>query len=277
LNTPLKTKVKYWFDFLRLAHQSKDPEVIANLKKDTYKSWGNYSNTSFDEWWKKYSNLFKEPSSIKRLTLEDKIQDDVFTIQFPFTYPSTTAAKIFKEMYEREFEERRTVKRKLKKIYGGSFTLTVDDLKVDKVRYYLLYARKVYLPLKFGSEKVSTKDYIKKAEEVFKGIKKLKGSSKESAIPFQPKGLENDYENEHRSARRYNIYIDNIIFNVSNGIFPGEYEKPRNPVKIEKKKPVYKVRKQHRGVPRSKYEDYKHRESDFDMYAKRRKRVKKSS
>jgi hypothetical protein len=91
------------------------------------------------------------------------------------------------------------------------------------------------------------------------------------------KSLKTRIKNEHRSARRYNIYIDNIIFNVSNGIFPGEYEKPRNPVKIEKKKPVYKVRKQHRGVPRSKYEDYKHRESDFDMYAKRRKRVKKSS
>ena len=263
--------MKYWFDFLRLAHQSQDPEVIANLKKDTYKSWGNYLNTSFDEWWKKHSILFKEPSSIKRLTVEDKIQDDVFTIQFPFTYPSTTAAKIFKEMYEREFEEQRTVKKKLKKVYGGSFSLTVDDLKVDRLRYYLLYAKKVYLPLKFGSEKVSTKDYIKKAEKVFKGVKKLKGSSKESVVPFQPKGLENDYENEHRSARRYNIYIDNIIFNVSDGVFPGEYEKPRNPVKTEKKKIVYKGRKFNKGVPRSKHEDYKQRESGFDMYAKRKR------
>ena len=267
--------MKYWYEFLRLAHQSQDPEVIANLKKDTYKSWGNYFNTSFDEWWKKHSNLFKEPSSIKRLRVEDKIQDDVFTIQFPFTYPSTTAAKIFKEMYEREFEEQRTVKKKLKKVYGGIFSLTVDDLKVDRLRYYLLYAKKVYLPLKFGSEKVSTKDYIKKAEEVFKGVKKLKGSSKESAVPFQPKGLENDYENEHRSARRYNIYIDNIIFNVSKGIFPGEYEKPRNPVKIEKKKTIYKDRKFSKGVPRSKSEIYKKRINADDPYATRIK-LKKS-
>lgn len=275
MNTPLKTKVKYWYEFLRLAHQSQDPEVISNLKKDIYKSWGNYSNTSFDEWWKKHSNLFKEPSLIKRLSVEDRIQDDVFTIQFPFTYPSTTAAKIFKEMYEREFEGQRKVKRKPKKVYGGSFSLTVDDLKVDRLRYYLLYARKVYIPIKFGSDKVSTKDYIKKAEEVFKGVKKLKSSSKESAVPFQSKGLENDYENQHRSARRYNIYSDNIIFNVSTGIFPGEYEKPRKIEVTSKKIPVYKVRKQRRGVPRSKNENYKHRESGFDMYAKRGKRVKK--
>jgi hypothetical protein len=266
--------VKYWFDFLRLAHQSQDAEVIASLKKDTYKCWGNYLNTSFDEWWRKHSNLFKEPSSIKRLRVEDKIQDDVFTIQFPFTYPSTTAAKIFKEMYEREFEEQRTVKRKLKKVYGGTFSLTVDDLKVDRLRYYLLYAKKVYLPLKFGSEKVSTKDYIKKAEDVFKGVKKLKGSSKESAVPFQPKGLENDYENEHRSARRYNIYIDNITFNVSKGIFPGEYEKPRNPVETEKIKTIYKNRKFSKGVPRSKSELYKKRINQDDPYATRTKSKK---
>lgn len=267
--------MKYWYEFLRLAHQSQDPEVIQNLKKETYKNWGDYLNTSFDEWWKKHSSLFKEPSSIKRLSVGDKILDDVFTIQFPFTYPSTTAAKIFKEMYEREFEEQRTVKRKLKKVYGGSFSLTVDDLKVDRLRYYLIYARKVYLPIKFGSDKVGTKDYIKKAEEVFRSIKKLKSSSKESAVPFQSKGLENDYENQHRSARRYNTYSDNIIFNVSTGIFPGEYEKPRKIEVTVKKIPVYKVRKQRRGVPRSKNENYKHRESGFDMYAKRGKRIKK--
>lgn len=275
MNTLLKTKVKYWYEFLRLAHQSQDPEVIQNLKKETYKNWGDYLNTSFDEWWKKYSSLFKEPSTIKRLSVEDKIQDDVFTIQFPFTYPSTTAAKIFKEMYEREFEGRRKVKRKLKKVYGGSFSLTVDDLKVDRLRYYLLYAKKVYIPLKFGSEKVSTKDYIKKAEEVFRSIKKLKSSSKESAVPFQAKGLENDYENQHRGARRYNTYSDNIIFNVSIGIFPGEYEKPRNVLAVNAKKPISKKRAFHKGVPRSKYENYKHRESEFDMYAKRGQRIKK--
>ena len=65
--------------------------------------------------------------------------------------------------YEREFEERRTIKKKLKKVYGGSFSLTVDDLKVDRFRYYLLYTKKVYLPLVNSQNKVTTKDFIKKA------------------------------------------------------------------------------------------------------------------
>lgn len=277
MNTPLKTKVKYWFEYLRLAHQSKDPEVIANLRRDTYENWGEYQTTSFDEWWKNYSFLFKDSFPLKRLGTEDLVQSDMFTIQFPFTYAPTTAARVFKEMYSREFEERRTVKKKLKKVYGGSFSLTVDDLKVDRLRYYLLYAKKVYLPLKFGSEKVSTKDYIKKAEEVFKGIKKLKGSSKESTVPFQSKGLKNDYENEHRSARRYNIYSDNIIFNVSRGEFPGEYEKPRNPVVVVKKPRVEKVGIRLRGVPRSKHENFKKRKNALDPLGTRAKRKRVDS
>ena len=121
MNIPLKTKVKYWFEYLRLAHKSNDPIVLENLKKDTYKDWGNYLTTPFDDWWKKNSGLFKESPPLKRLGADDVVQSDMFTIQFPFTYAPTTAAKIFKGMYEREFEDRRTVKKKLKKIYGGSF------------------------------------------------------------------------------------------------------------------------------------------------------------
>jgi hypothetical protein len=272
LNTPLKIKVKYWYEFLRLAHQSQEPEVIDNLKKDTYEKWGNYLNLTFDEWWKKYSNLFKEPSSIKRLTVKDKIQDNVFTIQFPFTYPSTTAAKIFKEMYEREFEEQRTVKRKLKKVYGGSFSLTVDDLKVDRFRYYLLYAQKVYIPLLNSQTKITTKDFIKKAEIKFAKIKKVKKSSEKSTIPFQTSS--NVYENQSRNARRYNTYCENLILNVSKGLFPGEYEKSKHPVLVVKKPRVERVGIRLRGVPRSKYENFKHRKNPLDPHSTRAKRRK---
>ncbi len=270
MNIPLKTKVKYWFEYLRLAHESNDPIVIENLKKDTYKDWGNYLTTPFDDWWKKHSKLFKESRPLKRLSTDDVVQSDMFTIQFPFTYAPTTAAKIFKEMYEREFEDRRTVKKKLKKVYGGSFSLTVDDLKVDRFRYYLLYTKKVYLPLLNSQRKVTTKDFIKKAEIEFAKVKKVKTSSDRSTIPFQTSS--NVYENQSRNARRYNTYSDNLIFNVSQGIFPGDYEKSRNPVKIVKKERIEKTGVKKRGVAQSRYQTVKKRESGFDMYATRIKK-----
>lgn len=273
MKNPLKTKVKYWFKYLRLAHLSQDPEIIENLSQNRYKDWGNYLNTPFEAWWKSHARLFRNPSIIKRLNNGDEIDQNVFAIQFPFTYAPTTASKIFKDMYQREFDAQRAEKKKLKKVYGGNYSLTVDDLKVDRFRYYLHYTKNVYLPLKNSGQKVSTKHFIKNAEDVFKNVKKLKNSSKESTVPFQTSS--NVYENQSRNARRYNIYSDNLLFNVSVGIFPGEYEKPRKPVVIKAKKTIPKNRAFRKGVPRSKYEDYKHRESEFDMYAKRGKRIKK--
>ena len=54
----LRKKIKYWFEYLRLAHKSSDPSVISALEKskEKYKSWGAYQTMGFDEWWKKYSN-----------------------------------------------------------------------------------------------------------------------------------------------------------------------------------------------------------------------------
>jgi hypothetical protein len=273
MNIPLKTKVKYWFEYLRLAHESNDLIVIDNLKKDTYKDWGEYLTTPFDDWWKTHSKLFKESHPLKRLSADDEVQSDMFTVQFPFTYAPTTAAKIFKEMYEREFEQRRTVKKKLKKVYGGSFSLTVDDLKVDRFRYYLLYTKKVYLPLLNTQKKVTTKDFIKKAEIEFKKVRKVKASSDKSTIPFQTSS--DVYENQSRNARRYNTYSENLILNVSKGIFPGEYEKPRNPVKIVKKEKIEKTSLIKRGVAQSRYQNIKKRESVFDMYEKRNRKISK--
>ncbi len=50
MNIPLKTKVKYWFYFLRLCHQSNDPVVQSNLKKSKtfYEPWDNYLTGSYE-------------------------------------------------------------------------------------------------------------------------------------------------------------------------------------------------------------------------------------
>jgi len=271
MNNSLKIKVKYWFEYLRLAHQSNNSEVAKNLEdKSIYKDWGDYLNTPFDKWWKDHSQLFIKTSQIKRLSTNDMGSDDSFCLQMPFKYAPTTAANIFKEMYEREFEIRRTEKRKLKKVYGGSFELTVDDMKVDRFRYYLHYTKNVYLPLMNSSDKPKTGTFISKAEEVFKSVKKLKKSSEKSTIPFQTSS--DVYENLSRYARRYNQYSKMLLLNVSKGVFPGDYEQSKNVDKTSKKTTVYKERKFTKGVPRSKNENYKKRVSGFDMYATRVKK-----
>jgi hypothetical protein len=62
MNIVLRTKIKYWFDYLRLAHKSSDPSVISALEKskEKYQSWGAYQTMGFDEWWKKFLILVSE-------------------------------------------------------------------------------------------------------------------------------------------------------------------------------------------------------------------------
>jgi hypothetical protein len=274
MNISLKTKIKYWFEFLRLAHQSNDAQVIENLEasESFYAAWGNYLGTSFDAWWKEHANLFRETVRIKRLGSDDAGDDDSFCIQFPFTYAPTTAAAIFKDMYSREFDARLVVKNKVKKKYGGSFSLTTDDIKIDKFRHYLLFTKSVYLPLHAIGSKVTSKDYLKKAETVFKSVKKLKSSSEKGTIPFQTSS--NSPDNLGRLTRRYMMYSENLLRIVSAGSFPGNYEEAAIKNQATKRKAPPLERSQKRGVPQSLYIDIKKRESGFDMYEKRKPRKK---
>jgi hypothetical protein len=65
--------------------------------------------------------------------------------------------------------------------------------------------------------------------------------------------------------------------NVSRGEFPGEYEKPRNPVVMVKKPRVEKVGIRLRGVPRSKHENFKKRKNALDPLGTRAKRKRVDS
>jgi hypothetical protein len=274
MNILLKTKIKYWFEYLRLAHKSTDTQVIANLEssKSFYAAWGNYLGTSFDVWWKEHSHLFRETVQMRRLRSDDVGDDDSFCIQFPFTYAPTTAASIFKNMYSKEFDARQVVKNKVKKKYGGSFSLTTEDIKIDKFRHYLLFTKSVYLPLTASESRLTSKDYLKKAEIVFKNVKKLKSSSEKGTIPFQTSS--NLPGNLGRLTRRYMMYSENLLRIVSTGSFPGNYEEAAIKNQATKRKAPPPVRLYNRGVSPSRYINEKKRESGFDMYAKRGSRKK---
>jgi hypothetical protein len=52
MNNSLKEKIRYWFEFLRLAHESKDPIVVNALRSnDVYEKWGDYRSVKFNSSW----------------------------------------------------------------------------------------------------------------------------------------------------------------------------------------------------------------------------------
>ena len=128
MNISLKEKIRLWFSFLRLAHESTDPAVVANLKNASqiYDAWGDYRNTSFSKFWIEHRKLFRTVSSVRRMTSGDEPDDSALFLAIPFIYSPTTVAKMVQEMYQRAQDEQRISSGKVKKVYGGEFALTTD-------------------------------------------------------------------------------------------------------------------------------------------------------
>ena len=62
MKNSLKEKIRYWFEFLNLAHQSTNPIVVSNLRESSkfYSRWGKYRTVKFDSWWREHSSLFRD-------------------------------------------------------------------------------------------------------------------------------------------------------------------------------------------------------------------------
>ena len=258
MNIPLKTKVKYWYYFLRLCHQSNDPVVQSNLKKSKsfYESWDNYLTGSYEDWWKSHSHLFRNKSVLSKLTSSEPLESNHLYIKIPLTYSPSSVSKLVRSIYTEE--QNKTLKKdgKVKKSYNGSFQLTTTDLQTSQFDYYLRFTRDVYVPL-MNQDVTGTKKYRELSEEVFKK-QKLKSSRKKDDIkrqvPFT--GSSQERENLDRLTRRYKTHSRLLLLNVSKGEFPGVYEEKGTKTQIETKREV-KVRGKLRGVNQKRFQNLK--------------------
>lgn len=272
MNIPLKRKIQLWFEFLKLAHKSNDPLVIANLKKSKsfYEPWGEYLNTPFTRWWTTHRHLFRTVSSIRKMNASDLVDEYALYVVIPYTYAPTTVAMILQRMYEEELQRRASSNKKVKKVYGGDFALTTDDFQVSQFAYYHRFAKEVYLPLIASGEKVTTKQYVDLAKKSF-SKQKLVTSWKEKElarrkVPF--KDSSDIYANHSKRARDFVHIVTNILKNVSAGEFPGDYltASVKNQGMIRKVSPNFPVRKFKNGVAQSRYQKKVERLEIFDPY-----------
>lgn len=271
MNISLKKKIQHWFNFLKLAHQSTDPVVIENLKqsKSFYEAWGNYQEQSFTNWWTEHRHLFRKISGLRRMTAQDEVDDTALYLVIPFTYAPTTVAKIVQRIYDAEQTKRETEKKKVKKVYGGSFGLSTDEFQVSQFTYYHRYAKDVFLPLMGTGKKVKTKDFVTRAQESFTKQKQVTSHAKAKRnVPF--KNSSDDYANLSKRARDFNRIVGNLLRNVSAGVFPGDYltASVKNQAEARREKRAAPVRSHIRGVPESLYMKKVKREAGLDPYRK---------
>ena len=235
MNNSLKEKIRYWFEFLRLANESKDPIVVnALINNVNYEKWDDYRNVKFNSWWSSHSSLFKNEQVLSIPQVGQIVDSEFFYVKIPFTYAPTSVGKIVADIYDRELSKRVLRTKKSRKIYQGDFKLTSSEYQVAQFHYYLVFTRDVYLPLINSGSKNKNQDFLHKSKEVFGKLKKKSTLKRE--IPFTNKNASND--SDLRLVRRYRQYAEKLLRNVSQGDFPGDYEetfvKNQTQLRIEK-------------------------------------------
>jgi len=199
------------------------------------------------------------------LTESEPLESNHLYIKIPLTYSPTTVSKIVKSIYAEEQNKNLKKDGKVKKIYGGSYSLSSNDLQTSHFDYYLRFTKEVYLPLTSQGIK-GTKKFKEKSIEVFRQQKvkssRIKNKIKR-VVPFRElerskldKLTEEDLrrisENLDRLTRRYKTYSEKILLNVSNGVFPGDYEEVGIKNQVEKRKTEYKIRKFSKGPSKTR-------------------------
>ena len=275
MNIPLKQKIRLWFDFLRLAHQSSNQKLITNLQHSAtfYEPWGDYLNTSFTKWWSNHKGLFRSVSSLRKMTPSDVIDNGSMYLVIPLTYAPTTVAKIVQRMYSEEQKHRQVVKKKVKKVYGGTFGLSTDDFQVSQFSYYYRFAKDVYLPMDENFEKVTTKQYVDMAKKIFANQKLVTSWEDRNLarrkVPF--KDSSEIYANQSKRARDFVRIVQNILFNVSVGVFPGDYLTASVKNQSIKRRPIQNdnLNKVKRGVSQSRFVKRIVRDEPYDPYRRK--------
>jgi len=224
MKNSLKDKVRYWFEFLNLAHQSPDPIVLSNLRESSefYSRWGNYRTVKFDAWWREHASLFRDEEAdvLASPNVGDVVNEGAFYVRIPYTYSPSSVGKIVAEKYARELAKRTLVAKKVKRIYGGAYCVTRDDYPVAKFRHYFVFVRDVYLPLVRVSPRLKTAALLERSREAFSKISP-RGVSSER-VPFA--NADSSVDSDTRLVIRYKQMAEKLLRNVSAGAFPGDYQ-----------------------------------------------------
>jgi hypothetical protein len=242
--TPVKEKVQIWFQFLKLAYKSKDPELIAMLDKNKskYEQWGNFRTTSWTQWWKNHSHLFSVPQ-LQELTIDDDFPTDTLVISIPFNKSKSQIANNVKRLYGLALEKRGRVPRNSHFKFSINAKTGKEHLVyAEKMRTYLMHAKDVYIPVTNSGLNISPKELLEKSIKAADKIKiRIRSSIRINAVnrvtlrDISRQKMNKAYAMQQ--IKRMNIYVENLLFNVASGIFPGEYNLKRKPSKIKTSKP----------------------------------------
>lgn len=207
-----KENYRLWFEFYKLCCLSKIKDIQDNLMKtgNFYDSWGDVTNIKFDDWWKTHSKLFVQPT-VRVVKSEDEMESPYgILIEVPLNQSVTETLSQLKDIL---IKNQKVSNKKNKTILIGRYQLTEEsEPKLKTIRGVLNVYRDVYLSN--GRPKIP--QLLPMIEQYYEGKKRM-------VIPPSLDSNINDLDNVLRNLGRWMKWGDNILINVSQGMFPGKY------------------------------------------------------
>ncbi len=219
--------VRLWFEFLKRAHADKTVRV----NEAFYKAWGDYSNQTFNEWWKQHAEaLF--PRNKVELVQRYLSDSEHVKVTVPMSLTPTQAGNQLRDVLMQHYEAIGHVPRKQR-----SFALTEGvELRISAVRAYL-HTYDCYQQLlakRAGEGVVPAKDLLA-GVRIFYSARTLKWQGTKRKVEALPMALAGDftYDSETktvttpkhddtaiRNIRRYLSIAQRLVENAGKGDFP---------------------------------------------------------
>lgn len=212
-----KESYRLWFEFYKLALQSREYEVINAIKasKDFYAAWGDVQSTKFDAWWETHQQLFSEHQVKTLESLEDRQTSESLIIEVPSNQAISKLLGEIKEILENNQKQKPNY-RKRKTTFTSSYQLTAgSEPKLDTIRNVLIVYRDVYLT----NDKPSAMETLKLAVEFYQGRKK--SNKLPYSLMFDDR--HGQLDNARRNIARWLKWAKTILLNTAKGQFPGKY------------------------------------------------------
>lgn len=214
---------RLWFEYLKVACASRNPEVIATLKSTTdfYAPWEVTPDARFDPWWKTHQHLFAEEHTVRALAHGEVPSDaDALVVMIPLTQSPTVLTRQVKAIIQAAAAEREksaAKKRKAKKSSSARYRPTDGaEPKLAAVREMLTVYRDVHLK----SPKLRGETLLNAAHAFYLGRKSKRGAKIPMALQVNNVS---GATAAMRNLRRYIQKAEAVVFNVARGEFPGEY------------------------------------------------------
>lgn len=211
---------RLWFEYLKVAYASRDPEVQKALKASAsfYLPWDNVTDAKFDSWWKTHEYLFEERHTVRSLSHGELPSDpNALVIQVPLNQSPTELTKQVRTIIHEKFAEKERLNRKSKKQPSSIYRPTAGvEPKFLALREMLTVYRDVYLK----NPKMRGEQLLDAVHKFYEGRKSKRWAK--VPIPLM-KGGYVGIVRPLRNLRRYIQKAEAVTRNVAAGEFPGRY------------------------------------------------------